>query len=72
MQILCRIIFDTFLIINLMCYIISFIIIIIFALVFLIGLYRGDSEFNSRGGLSENEMNGLRKSRWVEIMPNEE
>lgn len=55
-----------------MCYIISFIIIIIFALVFLIGLYRGDSEFNSRGGLSENEMNGLRKSRWVEIMPNEE
>ena len=52
--------FNGFLYVNILAYIVCFLIIIIFALVVLVGFIRGDTEFvNPRKGLSMEEIGKL-------------
>jgi hypothetical protein len=53
----------------LLCYFLSFLIIIIFALVLLVGFIRGDPELtNPRRGLTDPELEKLKRFKW----PNQE
>lgn len=57
--------FNIFLFGNLLCYMLSFLLIIVFAVVVLVGFIRGDPEFiNPRRGLNEEEMLTLKRFKW--------